>query len=200
MKKTLTLVALILVTITTTFAQQTKVTKSSTSDNSVAEKQRLYFGLSTGINNIASFLGLTLEVPFSQNVSGKLGLGLGGWGAVIGVAGKYYKQYPTSWSFGAGYSTASGYKDVLLTLKTNSTTEEIKMNADRAHNLDLVAGKSWGRDWIKFNLELGYSIRVSGGTYGPVDKTVILSESSTSVMNLLSPGGLIIGLGLTFRL
>ncbi len=200
MKKTLTLVALILATMTTTFAQQTKATKSSTSDNAVAEKQRLYFGISTGVNNIASMFGLTLEVPFSQNVSGKLGLGLGGWGAVIGVAGKYYKRYPESWSFGVGYSTASGYKDILLTLKNNTTTEEVRMNADRAHNIDLVAGKSWGSDWIKFNLELGYSIQVSGGTYSPVDKKVILSETTTSVMKLLSPGGIIIGLGLTFRL
>lgn len=201
MKKTLTLLAVILVTMTTSSAQRNAV-KSSASDNSSEEKKHLYLGLSSGINNIASFLGVTLEVPFSENFSGKLGVGLGGWGSVIGIAGKYYKMYPTSWSFGVGYSTASGYKDLPLSLTTRltpNTTEQIRMNANRAHNIDLVAGKSWGNR-VKFNLELGYSIQVSGGSYTTVDKTVFLSENSTKAMDLLSPHGLIIGLGLTFKL
>jgi hypothetical protein len=202
MKKTLTLLAVILATMSTTFAQQTKATKSVTSDNPNEEKRHLYLGLSSGINNIASLFGLSLEVPFSENMSGKLGVGVGGWGSVIGIAGKYYKQYPVSWSFGVGYSTASGYKEIPLGLTTRltpNTTEQIKMNADRAHMIDLVTGKSWGNK-VKFNLELGYSIRVNGGAYTTVDKTIVLSETSTTAMNLLSPGGLIIGLGLTFRL
>jgi hypothetical protein len=201
MKKTLTLMALIATTSLSVFAQKKATAQTSTSSTS-DEKPRSYIGLSTGINNIAAFAGLTFEAPFSEHFSGKVGLGLGGWGVKLGIAGKYYKQYATSWSFGAGFSTASGFSEASVGLSRAATpdiTETTKVNMDRANMLDLVAGKSWGRK-VKFNLELGYSTRVSGGTYATVDKNFVLSPTSVTTLNILRPGGLIIGLGLTFRL
>jgi hypothetical protein len=201
MKKTLTLWALIALTISSAYAQK-KTTGSTSSSNKDDEKPRMYLGLGSGFNNISGFIGATFEAPFSQNFSGKIGLGLGGWGAKVGIAGKYYKQYASSWSFGAGYSTASGAEDLSVPLTRASSpnlSESMRMKLDRSHNIDLVAGKSWGKK-VKFGLELGYSIPVAGGTYTQYDKSIVLSEVSTTTMDLLSPGGLIVGLGLMFRL
>jgi hypothetical protein len=201
MKKTLTLWALIALTFSSAFAQK-KTTVSTISSNKGEENPRMYLGLSGGVNNISGFAGVTFEAPFSENFSGKIGLGVGGWGTKVGVAGKYYKQYASSWSFGAGYSTASGIKDFPAPLSraaTPNTSETVRMKLDRSHNIDLVAGKSWGKK-VKFGLELGYSIPVAGGTYSQYDKTIVLSDVSKKTMDLLSPSGLILGLGLTFRL
>ena len=160
-----------------------------------------YLGLSIGVNNISGAFGATFEVPIDAHYSGKIGLGLGGWGVKTAIAGKYYADYCTSWSFGAGYSTASGTKGapLALTTTTNSTSQTIKMNLERTHTIDFVAGKSWGKK-VRFGVELGYSLKVAGGTYAPQDKTIVLSTASTQVLNFLSPHGLIFGLGLSFGL
>ena len=171
--------------------------KVKTSDN--RPNVNSYFGLTTGINNIGGFAGLTFEGPFTPTFSGKVGLGIGGWGAKFALAGKYYKEFPTSWSFGAGYSTASGAKNIDLELDVNGNQQKVKMNLDRSHNLDFVIGKAWGNK-VRFGIEFGYSVPVAGGTYAPVDKNVVLSASSKQVLDLLSPSGLILGLGLGFRL
>jgi hypothetical protein len=200
MKRTLTLLALIATTTFSVFAQNKA--KTQTTSASSTEKPRSYLGLCTGINNIAGFAGLTFEVPLSENASAKLGLGLGAWGVKIGLAAKYYKEYASSWSFGAGYSTASGASGVELTLMRASTPtieEKVKVDLTRSHNLDLVAGKAWGKS-VKFSLELGYSVRVGGATFAPVDKNFALSDNSKTVLNVLRPGGLIVGMGLLFRL
>jgi hypothetical protein len=200
MKKALTLLALIATTTFSVFAQSKSKTQTTTTSST--EKPRSYLGLSTGINNIAGFAGLTFEAPFSENASGKLGLGIGSWGVKIGLAAKYYKQYASSWSFGAGYSTASGAGAVELQLSraaTPKTNEAVKVDLNRAHMVDLVAGKAWGKS-VKFSLELGYSVRVGGATYATVDKNFVLSDDSKAVLNVIRPGGLIVGMGLLFRL
>jgi hypothetical protein len=194
MKKTLILMAVIAAFSTSLHAQKAKSKAQSTTTTPSS-----YIGLSTGINNIAGFAGLTFELPFTPNFSGKIGAGIGAWGVKLGLAGKYYANFPESWSFGAGYSTASGIKNVDLDLGNGSSTQKIKMNLDRAHNLDLVIGKAWGEK-IKFNIEFGYAVRISGGTYEPVNKSEILSADSKRVLDVLSPDGLIFGMGIAFRL
>jgi hypothetical protein len=196
MKKTL-ICFVLMATSLSIFAQKTTIaSKSSPSDAA-----RGYLGFSTGFNNIAGFIGATYEHPLSATASGKIGLGLSGWGYKLGVAGKYYSQYPNSWSFGVGYSTSSGATGVPLELTTasSSTAQKITMNLDRAHSLDFVVGKSWG-DKVRFGLEFGYAAKIGGGTYAPQDKTILLSSTSMKVLDFLVPSGLIFGMTTSFRL
>jgi hypothetical protein len=195
MKKTLLATVLFLTMAFSTHAQKYEELGKAKEQQPV----RPYFGLATGINNISGFAGVTAEIPFSPNFSGKLGLGIGGWGLKIGVAAKYYKLFPESWAFGVGYSTASGVKNIDLNLTTNGSTQNIKMNLDRAHLMDFVASKAWG-DKFKLNLDFGYAVRLSGGTYSAVDKTTIITSESRRILDILSPNGLILGLGIAFRL
>jgi hypothetical protein len=194
MKKTLLLTVLFFTMALLSHAQRYEQTGD-------VKKQALkpYLGLATGINNISGFAGLTAEIPFSPNFSGKLGFGIGGWGIKIGVAAKYYKLFPESWAFSVGYSTASGAKNIDLNLTTNGNTQTLKMNLDRAHLVDFVASKAWG-DSFKFNLDFGYAIRLAGGTYAAVDKTTIITSESRKILDVLSPNGLILGIGIAFRL
>lgn len=189
MKKTLILTGLLLA-ITLSASAQRKKTTTETPNPSGS-----YLGVTTGVNNIGGMAGLTFEGALTPTFSGKVAFGVGGWGTKFGVAGKYYKQFPTSWSFGVGYSTASGAKNLDMELEN----QKIKMNLDRSHHLDFVIGKAWGNK-VRFGLEFGYCVPVGGGTYAPVDKTVILSTTSKRVLDILSPSGFIFGLGLGFRL
>ncbi len=198
MKRQLTLIVLIITTFCGAYAQK----KTTTVTTNAVEERSSYLGIATGINNISGIGGITFETPFSDNFSAKVGAGFGGWGVKLGVAAKYYRQYAKSWSFGAGYSTASGLDKLPLEQKkafSSNTTETIEINLKRAHMIDLVAGKSWGGK-VRFNLELGYAVRVAGGTFAPSNKTDVLAETTVQALNLLSPNGLILGLGLTFKL
>jgi hypothetical protein len=195
MKKTLLSTVLFFIMFFTTYAQKYEEVGKVKEVQSV----KPYLGLGTGINNISGFAGVTAEIPLNPNFSGKLGLGIGGWGLKIGVAAKYYKLFPESWAFGIGYSTASGIKGIDLNLTTNGNTQNIKMNLDRAHLVDFVVSKAWG-DSFKFNLDFGYAVSLSGGTYSAVDKTTIITSESRKILDVLSPDGLILGIGIAFRL
>jgi hypothetical protein len=201
MKKTLSILALIAFS-TFSLSAQNKAAKISSKTDGTDETRHSYLGLTSGINNIGGMGGVTFETPISDNFSAKLGAGLGLWGLKFGLAGKYYKQYAKTWSFGAGYSTASGFTKIPLELRRQSNPnvdEKMDVNFDRSHTVDFVAGRMWGNK-VLFGLELGYAIRVAGGTAYTVDKSIVLADDSANALKFLRPGGLIVGVNLIFRL
>jgi len=162
--------------------------------------QRCYLGAGVGINNSSGMLGVTFEAPINTHFSAKLGAGLGGWGSKISIAAKYYKEFPSSLSFGIGYSTASGSRNFEYKMELeDGTMSKEKFNLYRAHMIDFTIGKSWGQK-VRFNVECGYSLKIAGGDYKHLNATQDLSEDSKEVLDMVSPGGLIVGLGLSFGL
>jgi len=164
------------------------------------QAQKCYLGAGAGINNSSGMLGVSFEAPINNNFSAKLAAGLGGWGTKISIAAKYYKEFPSSMSFGIGYSTASGSRNFeYKTELADGTMSKEKFNLKRAHMIDFTIGKSWGQK-VRFNVECGYSLKIAGGDYEHLNATQDLSDDSKEFLDLVSPGGLIIGLGLTFAL
>jgi hypothetical protein len=162
--------------------------------------QKCYLGVGTGINNASGMVGVLFEAPINSHYSAKLGAGLGSWGSKISVSAKYYKEFPTSISFGLGYSTASGVRNVEYEVELmDGTKNKEEFNLYRAHMIDFTIGKSWGQK-VRFNIECGYSLKIAGGNYKHLYETQELSEDSKTTFDMITPGGLIIGLGLTFAL
>lgn len=160
--------------------------------------QKNYLGVGTGLSNISGMAGFQFEAPINANFSGKVGAGLGAWGTKMGISAKYYREFPSSMSFGIGYSTASGLKGVELEVELASgTKQKEKVDLSRSHNLDFTIGKSWG-ETLRFNLEFGYSIKLSGGKSKVENSSITISDTFQEAMDLLSPGGLIIGIGLAY--
>lgn len=162
--------------------------------------QKNYLGVGSGINNMSGMVGVLFEAPINSKFSVKTAVGIGGWGGKFGIGAKYYKMFPASMSFGVGYSTASGIKDFEYEVDLkNGTKSKEKFNLKQAHMIDLTIGRSWGEK-VRFNFEFGYSIKVSGGSYEHTSSTEELSDDSKQMFEMLSPGGLILGIGLTFGL
>lgn len=162
--------------------------------------QKCYLGIGSGVNNSSGMLGVFFETPINSNFSAKAAAGIGGWGTKAGIAVKYYKAFPSSMSFGIGYSTASGLSDFEYEVELeNGDKSKEKFNLKRAHMIDFTMGKSWGEK-VRFNLEFGYSLKISGGSYEHLDSNEELSDDAKKVFDMLSPGGLIVGIGLSFRL
>jgi hypothetical protein len=163
-------------------------------------QEKSYLGIGSGINNISSVLGVTYENPINSNFSIKLGAGIGSWGYKAGLSGKYYSSFPSSMAFGLGYSTATGGKGLEMEVELNNTLKQKELiDLSQAHMIDLTMCKSWGEK-VKFNIEFGYSIKISGGEAKLQNPLLELSDVYKTSFNLISPGGLIFGLGLTFVL
>jgi hypothetical protein len=161
----------------------------------------LYATLSTGINNNTGILGFNFELPIEKYISLELGAGASSWGSKLYLGGKYYLQpRQTGWAFGTGltYNTGiSHYQQNMETIDGNGPVE-LKLNAQT--NLLFAAYRYWniGKHYNRFFLELGWSVSLNGEdkyeqVYGPP-----LTQKSADVMNLISPGGLIIGAGFSF--
>jgi len=161
-----------------------------------------YINTSTGINNNTGLLGLSFDVPVAKYFSVEAGAGISTWGYKFAALGKYYLQPGhRGWAFGAGITHSTGLQNTQQNLQTvDGNTEEVGLNLNPQTNVFLAAYRYWnlGKRYNRFFLELGWSIPVSGGDkFDQVSGTQITS-TSVSTMNLLSPGGLIIGAGFSF--
>ncbi|GEM_PF-4093911 len=80
----------------------------------------------------------------------------------------------------------------------NKTKIESDVKYKPAQMIDLTICKSWGQR-LRFNLEFGYSIKVSGGEYEIVkSEAKNVSDSYDKATKLMSPGGLILAVGLSY--
>lgn len=160
-----------------------------------------FIGTGTGINNFNGILGITAEALIFHNftLGGAAGLGL--WGYKFSIAGRYYLNYPKKVYFGLGYSSSNGQEGIVMELETISPggTSNVKMNLNRAATLNLISGIQWrfGKRF-RMGLEYGYAFPLQEQAWEVVSENVVLDETSEQVLDFLTPGGLIIGFGISF--
>lgn len=165
-----------------------------------------FLGLGTGINNSCGLLGVGLEQFVSDRYTILGAAGIGTWGyKVTGGARYYLEDTKKGAAFGLSYSYSGGINEMEQDVEIekngikSTVTEQFKMLPVSTLNL------TWTRFWYlgqksRLNLELGYSINLSGrDNFESVSKP-FLTDKSRSLINMLQPGGLIIGLGLSFGL
>ena len=103
---------------------------------------------------------------------------------------------------GASFTSAAGAQNIDLPLQTEQSgekTEDVTVDLYRANNLALAVGYDFRLFRVaRINLELGYSIPFNSKLYKVKDPDVELTDDSKLLMDFMTPGGLVIGLGLTF--
>ena len=162
----------------------------------------LYITTSTGINNNTGLVGVGIDVPVGQKLLLGAGAGISTWGDKIYIGGKYFlRPGHTGWAFGGGVTHNTGLTNFTDNLETvYGNTEQVTLNLNAQTNVFLAAYRYWsiGRKRInKFYLELGWSVPLTGDRFDQTDGDPI-SSNSTATMNLLSPGGIIVGAGFSF--
>jgi hypothetical protein len=157
-----------------------------------------YLGLSSGINNFNGILGINGEIRVIRNFTITGGAGIGSWGYKFAGAVRYYIHYPKGFYFGAGYSSATGLLEFETELETTEPggLQMVELNLYRANNLNLTASYQWrlGKRF-RLGLDFGYSIPLQDKAWELVSEEVVLTDASEKVMDILTPGGLIIGFG-----
>lgn len=161
-----------------------------------------FIGISTGINNINGLLGINAEALIFRNftLGGAAGLGL--WGYKFSAAGRYYLNYPKGVYFGLAYSTCTGQEEIYLGLETTDDpggTSQVLMNLTRAQTLNIMSGIQWrfGKRF-RMGLEYGYALPLQEQAWEVVSEEVELTDTSEQTLNFLTPGGIIIGFGISF--
>lgn len=158
---------------------------------------RYYLGLGLGINDLG--LGLNVEMPIDKiSIYGHAGLG--GWGYKFGGGLNFYlnnAQFGSSISI--GYVVATGLDDFEtdLTVEPDGETEKIQMDLNNVGTINLMYSYSWHMGKGKFVLNAGYAIAVTDNPY-VIHSEETLDDVGKQVMEIVQPGGVIIGLRFMF--
>lgn len=178
-------------------------------DAPLEEKKQLAFvptifiGPSIGVNNISGMMGVLLETHIFNKTAIAGGLGIGNWGAKFSVQGRYYRHYPIGVFYGIGFSSATGMKSFKTELEVENAEDpvEVEMELHKVKCLNISVGQHFklGRR-MRLNFELGYAIPLQTNFYDIITPGVQLTDASEQQMDLMTPGGLIIGVAFSIAL
>ena len=163
----------------------------------------LYLTISTGLNNNTGLIGGSLDLAVAKYVSIDAGVGIGSWGEKFALGAKYYLEpCHRGWAFGGGISYETGLNNYQNNMETiDGYTEPVVLNLLPQTNLFFAAYRYWniGKRHSRCYIELGYSKSLTTNKWEQVGGTE-LSSNSVNVMNILSPGGIIVAAGFSFGL
>ena len=158
---------------------------------------KTFIGFGMGINNHCGMIGALVEFSPFKKFSFIGGAGLGGWGGKTALGMRYYNRgFPKKLFYGLAFTSAGGIQGYEMEMETTtSDSETVEINLNRANNIAITVGYQWmlfrnGR----LNFEAGYSFPLQDKAYEVVTSGIELSETSEAMMQVLTPGGLIIGL------
>jgi len=162
---------------------------------------KFYVGLSTGINNQSGLIGPNFDIPLAKRLSFGLGAGRSSWGwKMYSEARGYLGECNRQLAIGGGMSYNTGISNINTILPTTTGDEQVTLEYKPSLNAfgSLYYFFNIGHDWShRFYLQLGYSHRLEDNLYRVKSKHVLTSDGD-AVMQLLQPGGVIIGLGFSF--
>jgi hypothetical protein len=163
---------------------------------------RVYFDLSTGINNNGGLLGIGADVHVSGDFSVNAGLGiLTTWGYKLYAGGKYFfKPCHKGWAIGGGFTYNTGIPEFKSDQETiYGTTEQVTVKLAPQVNALVAAYKYWsvGKKSNRVFLQLGFSAALTQDKYTQLSGSPI-SKNSDRALRIVSPGGIIVGAGFSF--
>jgi hypothetical protein len=177
-----------------------KLDAQDITENQPDEYPKVYLGFGTGLDNFTGFLGVSGTLKFHEKFSVRGGTGLSGWGFKNSIGIKYDLKETGGWSYCLGYSYSPGFKGIKMDAEQESGgTREITVDYLSARTINLAVDRNWkiGKANI-FYIEFGYAIPLQSNRWRVADGSA-LSSSNEAALNLLQPGGLILGAGFAFR-
>jgi hypothetical protein len=172
-----------------------------THSDSLAAHTKFYLGIGSGVNNYTGMVGLSANYRIYRKLFFQAGVGLGGWGYKYLFGLRYDDKYGKGWSYGLGYSSATGITNEKLSLKDQSgNSHKDTLDLEKAGTINLKLTHIWViHHKNTFYMEFGYAIPLQSNPWKPVGKTP-LTDNDLAVLRMMSPGGIIFGLGFTFGL
>ena len=184
------------------FVQMVALQAQQKSEEENLELPKMYLGLGLGINDYG--IGGSIEIPLSDALCFYGNSGLGGWGWRLGGGISFYpSRMPLKSSWSIGYATASGFSDFETTLDVapNDATQAVLLDLNRVGTVNLTyAYNIRTRNNNKWVLSTGYAIPITTNSYEILSEGVVLTDLSKEVIEVMQPGGLILGFKFLFGL
>ncbi len=194
------LLSIIVITKNLSFSQTNKY-------DVVPESPSFYFGIGTGINFNTGLTGIKLGARLNEFSLIEASAGIGSWGNKIGLGIVLNAKNSTSWCPVISISRATGLDKFSNNLELkNSSGITYNRDVDITLNPATLFNISMQRQWIRPSgnrivLELGYSILFAGSEYSVIlNQGEKLSDNSERAMNILKPGGIMIGFTYNFAI
>jgi hypothetical protein len=195
MKRVLITVVMLVVTIPA-FSQL--IESKDKKKNSPCPK--VYFGVSTGINNPNGILGFNFDIPIVNYVTVGAGVGVSSWGNKVYAEGRYYlRPCQQGFAFAGGITHNSGVSHFERKLETVDGKRQVTVNLYQETNLYLAVYHFWkiGHRHNRFFVDAGYSVPLYNARYKQIDGPQ-LSDDGINEVKRIAPGGLMIGTGFSF--
>jgi hypothetical protein len=160
-----------------------------------------YLGLQSGMESFAGLIGITGDYRVRDNFYIRAGAGIGSWGTKISAGIRNERSSGKGIGYGVYISRASGIRDFTTQLETlGGEMEDVKLDLLSGLTLNPVISYKWvtGRG-NRFFLEGGYAVPLQNEPWRIKDGKTI-TQTSKSMLKVLSPGGLSVGLGFQFAL
>jgi hypothetical protein len=168
----------------------------------------IYLGGTIGINNSGGMIGLKADMKLSDDLMVGGAFGLGSWGGKYTLSIYYVNK--SNWNPMIGISKATGLdsvpiKNIMVYDKSTgaSSEQEVVFKYNSVTLINFGVQKQWvgKRRGNRVYIDAGYSFPISGkDTYSLRNSNLTLSRDAKTSMDLVSPGGIIIGGGYCFRI
>lgn len=167
--------------------------------------RKVYLGVGTGLNYPTGIIGANAEFQFARGASIYGAFGLGSWGGKAGGGFRFYPSYPDKFAFSLSYSYASGINDVDLDMEDEyvvggSGISSVNFKLRPASTVNVSILKHWlvgpGRK-NRIGIEAGYAIPLSTDRFESAEQ---LTADGKTFMNILQPGGFLLGTAFSFGL
>ena len=178
----------------------TKLEAQNITENQPDEYPKVYLGVGTGFDNFTGFMGLSGTLKMYEKFAVRGGFGVSGWGLKSSIGIKYDHSETGKWSYCLGYSNSPGAEGIKLDMPLESGgTQEITVDYLSAGTINLAIDRNWriGKTGI-FYFEFGYAVPLQSNRWRVTDGSSITSTTEMA-LNILQPGGLILGAGFAFK-
>jgi hypothetical protein len=164
-------------------------------------RPKFYLGLGSGINTYTGIGGISANYIIDNTLFAQAGVGISTWGIRTSIGIRYDQSYRNGLTLGVNLVRSSGIDNIEVEFQTSSgSTQEVTMRFDGVSTINLKMGYNWWfGDYNYLNINLGYAFALQNRPWAIVDGSQ-LSPTSQQVLQLISPGGLILGLGISFAI
>ncbi|MBK6263691.1 hypothetical protein JKA74_01485 [Marivirga sp. S37H4] len=162
-------------------------------------RPQFYLGIGTGINTYTGLAGISANYILDKRLFLQGGLGLSTWGIRTSIGLRYDRSYRHGVTYGVNLTRSSGIDDIDVEFDSgNGSPNTVNMRLESVSTLNFKVGYNW---WFgkynTFNLTLGYALALKDQPWEVKDGST-LSQIDQQVLQILSPGGIILGMGLSF--
>lgn len=206
--KVITIIPLIL-SFTTAFAQEFKnpdyIAQPDSLSDEVAGYRELnrynYYGVATGFNSNSGLFALQADIILLPKIYAGFSGGIGLYGGIAGTSLSYFfNENQKGFEVTGGYSYHTGLRELWINIFEQGISWDIPFRLNSGGAAHLGIAWNWHTlERVRLSFLMGYSLPVHGLAFDKLSNQTVpveAMEQAENIMEIVQPGGFMIGLRL----